>query len=173
MLHAYHQKLIVNWFRRSQGEVLNEFALFDKFVFLWVSFDAWGTYASNKVQSRDMIDWVKSESPLREKFLQLIETDSEFLDDVNALKNLCPINKYISKKQKKDGEWSFRIDEISIKNYNDFDNVLEVIYTTRNNFFHGHIDFEGERYRTLIELSFRILSKLFSETINGLLSSGW
>ena len=64
-LHAAHQRLIRNWFRRAQGERLLEFDIFDRFVALWIAFDAWGTSRSGRVTGRGVINWSKTHSPLQ------------------------------------------------------------------------------------------------------------
>jgi hypothetical protein len=164
MHHAHLRKLVVNWFRRSQGELVGEFTIFDNFVSLWISFDAWGTYQSREDRSRKMIEWVKSNETLKEKFVESFKKDSNFVQDVRALIDLCPIHRH---KPYKDST------EVNIKSINDFDNVLEAIYQIRCNFLHGHAAFDDKRNQTLIELAFRILSKLFSGIVKELSSSDW
>jgi len=164
MHHAYLRKLIVNWFRRSQGELVDEFTIFDKFVSLWISFNAWGTYQSQKDTDRQMIEWTKSNEALKERLGELLTNDSDFIQDISDLKNMCPIQRH------KPYRGSHEVNITSINNFNE---VLEAIYVMRCNLLHGFKDPEDIRNQTLIRLAFQILSKLFSEIVNGLSSSNW
>lgn len=164
MQHAHLRKLIVNWFRRSQGESVNEFNSFDRFVSLWISFNAWGKYESRIESDRDMIQWAKFDGDLTNRFAELFRKDSEFSKDVNALKSLCPIQRHRPYRGTR---------EVNITNINNFSEVLEAIYVIRCNFFHGSKAIDDKRDQTLVELAFKILSKLFSEKVKELSSSDW
>ena len=48
-----HEELIIDWFKRSQGEKVKKFTIFDQFISLWFAFNSWGTYKSKK--DRDML----------------------------------------------------------------------------------------------------------------------
>lgn len=43
----YLNRLVDHWFKRAVGENV-QFDDFDRFVSLWIAFNAWGTYAFSK-----------------------------------------------------------------------------------------------------------------------------
>jgi len=148
-------KLVTKWFRRSQGESLGKLDFFDRFVSLWISFIAWGKYESKKETDRNMIEWAKSH--LKDKYSGLLNNDSEFKGTAQHFKNVSPI---VRSKEYKGS------DRVTITNIKNFDEIFEGIYVVRCNYFHGYKSPDNERDKTLIELSFKILSKLFSEVLH-------
>jgi len=158
------RKLVVDWFRRSQGETVSEFDIFDRFTSLWISFNAWETYESDKESDRKKIEWAKMNTDLNSKFSELLSDDPTFRQDVTALQEMCPIRRNRPYKNS---------NEVTIANINNFNEVLEAIYVIRCNFFHGEKSPDDRRDRTLTELAFRILSKVFAAKISQLSSSGW
>ena len=164
MYHSRLRRLIVSWFRRSQGESVSDFDVFDRFTSLWISFNAWLTYESKKDNDRNRIEWAKVDLSLCSKYSELIKDDVAFKVDANALQTLCPISRNRSYKGSS---------EVRISNVNNFGEVLEAIYVIRCNFFHGSKSPDDARDLALTELALRILSKVFSARIDELSSSDW
>lgn len=152
MHHSRLRKLVIDWFRFSQGQAISEFDVFDKFALLWISFNAWGKYKSKKESDRKMLNWSKKNSVLNTKFAELLNIDHDFIKDVTTLQGLCPIRR----NKKYNNSY-----EANITNINNFDEVLEVIYAIRCNFFHGQQSPDDRRDQTLIELAFRIFKGVF------------
>lgn len=155
MIHAHLRSLIVKWFRRSQGETV-EFDIFDRFASLWISFNAWGTYESHSDTDRKMIEWAKTNSALTTEFSELINDDAPFIQDVTRLQAMCPILRNKPYRGSRD---------VTITAITNFGEVLEAIYTIRCNFFHGEKSPDDTRDRTLTELAFQILNKVFAPKI--------
>jgi len=109
-----------------------------------------------------MIEWAKKNSDLVTRFSNLLANDDGFKANVIALKNKCPIER----SRPYNGS-----DQIVITNVGNFDEVLEAIYVIRCNFFHGHKS--PDESRVLIEIAYHLLSRLFSEIVSELSSSGW
>lgn len=131
-------RLVDHWFKRAVGENI-QFDDFDRFVSLWIAFNAWGT--------------AKLDSNLITSFRNLIGTDQSFLNEVKMLKDLCPVTR---------GKHYRRSDSATISDVNNFPEVLEVIYVIRNNLFHGE-KLDDPRDRALVLHAFGILSKLFEK----------
>lgn len=157
--NARINRLIRDWYQRSQGIAVREPDAFDKFMYLWVSFDAWSKIASREVSGRGAINFCKSEKSLVAEHQCLLTTDTEFGHNVARLKEMCPIRKITRKKKQLVGE------EVRINNVAEFGEVLETIYTIRNNFFHGDKSPNSARDLELVELAFQILSKVYAEAV--------
>jgi hypothetical protein len=164
MYHSRLRKLISDWYRRSQGENIREFDIFDKFASLWISFNAWETYESQEESDRDKIEWAKENPALKQKYSELIANNNTFKEKVLALQSLCPIyrNKPYNGSR-----------EVRIANLVNFGEVLEAIYVIRCNFFHGEKSPDEPRDIKLTELAFSILSEVFSVKIAEISSSDW
>jgi hypothetical protein len=163
MAHKHLRKLIIDWFNRSQGKVI-QFDIFDRFASLWIAFNSWMGYESQNEHDRDMIEWAKTNADLKNTYAQLISNDSRFVQVVKALKDMCPVERNREYKGSR---------EVNIADIKNFDEVLEAVYVIRCNFFHGQKSPENQRDRCLVELAFRILEKLFSPTVKKLSSSDW
>jgi len=80
-----YEELIIDWFKRSQGEKVKRFTIFDQFISLWFAFNSWGTYRSRKDRDRDMLRWVKRNTKLSQILEELIERDHDFADKLRRL----------------------------------------------------------------------------------------
>lgn len=89
----YLREIILGWYRRSQGAVL-DFTPCDKFISLWISFNAWARHVSRKETDRRMIEWAKENNLLRQTFDSLMDGKQEFQNAVWKLKGLCPIPRH-------------------------------------------------------------------------------
>ncbi len=109
---------VFQWYERY------EMAEFDKFIYLWMSFNAWlNKYTKTKNKTdREMIEAFKKTDLAN--FLELCRQDSEVKSNVEWL---C-----------ENGVLNFRNEtRIKPKNVDDFDGIIECIYTIRCNLFHG------------------------------------
>jgi hypothetical protein len=157
--NARLNRLIRDWYQRSQGIAVREPDAFDRFTYLWVSFDAWSKIASRGISGRGVINFCKTEKSLVAEHQRLLATDAEFAHNVARLKEMCPIRKITRRKKQLVGE------EVRINNVAEFGEVLEAIYTIRNNFFHGDKSPNNVRDLELVELAFQILSRVFAEAV--------
>jgi hypothetical protein len=136
---------ITKWYLRSQGKKL-EFSVVDNFISLWIAFVSWSEFKSKGETDREIIQWLKRSPFLIEIFQELLN-DQQFHNALEGLRGV-PIPKYINDQ------------EVTIHNIRDLDQVLEFIYVTRCNLFHGHEDLE-DAY--LISYCFTILSMIFAK----------
>lgn len=157
--HARLNRLIRDWYQRSQGKAVREPDAFDQFAYLWVSFDAWSKTASRSLSSRGAIEFCKTEKGFVAEHKRLLDKDAEFAKSVNRLKEMCPIRKIVRRGNQLVGQ-KVRINDIKI-----FGEVLEAIYTIRNNFFHGDKSPNEKRDLELVELAFQTLSKVFAPVV--------
>ena len=148
----YLNNLVDHWFRRAVGENI-QFDDFDRFVSLWIAFNAWGNYVLSKDNDRQMIEAAKIDTRLNTWFQNLMRSDPSFMTEVKMLKDQCPVTR--SKRYR--GSY-----EATIANVNNFPEVLEVIYAIRCNLFHGEKQFDSPRNRQLVSHALVILSKLFA-----------
>jgi hypothetical protein len=143
------KEIVINWFCRSQDNTFP--SVFDRFISLWIAFEAWATNESNSVNSREIINWVKR-SPMKDIF----ERDNQKIKSyLNDLHKIGEIRNHRGRPKRYD-------------NINDFSQLIEVIYQIRNNLFHGHkspTDKEDER---IVTLAYNILSQLFKPFVDEL-----
>ena len=149
----YLNRIVDNWFRRAIGQDV-QFDDFDRFVSLWIAFNAWGTYVFSKDKDREMVEAAKKDQRLIASFQNLVETDLSFLNHIKLLKAECPVRRNRPYRGH---------DHASINQTNNFSEALEVIYVVRCNLFHGEKVFEDPRDRALVFNAFGVLSKLFGE----------
>ena len=152
---VYLENLILNWVNRSQGRSM-EFTAFDKFISLWIAFNAWVTYKSNSDRDIDMIEWVKKKSELPNMFKNLIESNKVFVSDLQSLKAKCPVIDMRPRRKAK---------KKSINDIKNFNEVIDVIYQIRCNLFHGQKGADEQRDLELVDLAFRVLTEIFGRPI--------
>ena len=54
-----HEELIVDWFKRSQGQRTRKFTIFDQFISLWFSFNSWVHTCQRKLKMQTCSDGSK------------------------------------------------------------------------------------------------------------------
>ncbi len=146
---------IKKWFRRSQNDKQDDnYDKFDKFIALWIAFNGWVNIETNKTRYSEWIKEVsKSEGVLGKNYKRLLENDSNFRSNVEALKSAAPVY-----------DMRYPNDEDKAKKINKIEKlgeVLGVIYQIRCNLFHGAKDPEYGRNKSLVELAYSILTELF------------
>jgi hypothetical protein len=151
--NRYLREIVVKWFDRSQdhGDWKN---VFDRFIFLWIAFDAWGSNESKAINDK-MIDWAKT-SPLKDVFRQ-IRPNLE--DDLRRLHEKGEIPNHMGGPS------------IWLEDPHDFHRLLDVIYQIRNNLFHGHKSPDDVGDEELVTLAYRILSPIFKPSVENLRGS--
>src|SRR5438552_9892908 len=60
--------LITRWYQRSTSGSFPNDNPFDKFVCLWIAFNAWGSHVTNLDIDKKMIDRLREDRRLREAF---------------------------------------------------------------------------------------------------------
>lgn len=133
---------IFQWYERY------EMAEFDKFIYLWMSFNAWLTkYTRTKSKNdRDMIDEFKKSD--KSNYIQLRDNDPTLRSDVEWL---C-----------EHGVFNHRNDSlIKPKSADDFDAIVECIYTIRCNLFHGSYKRDIPNDRQTVSKGTEILDRIY------------
>src|SRR2546426_10476275 len=116
----YIRGIVREWYARSQDS--EEWtSVFDRFIFLWIAFDAWGTCEFDRWGDR-MIDFVRS-SPLQQHFKR---------DRLKIEQSLQDLSKEKIPDYRKDPTGRARI---SLEDPHDFAKLMEVLYLIRNNLF--------------------------------------
>ncbi len=150
-----HAQLIIEWFDRSQGKNQSSFNIFDQFISLWFSFNAWMSFTTNKTVDREMLNDSKEDETLVLLHERLIKQQN-YKDWVAKLAAF-----------KIKDETSTRPD-IQISNMNNWGDVLEAVYRVRCNLFHGKKSLGVPHDRELVELSFLVLGAIFGEVLKAL-----
>ncbi|MGD9130138.1 MAG: hypothetical protein PVH73_01025 [Candidatus Bathyarchaeota archaeon] len=146
----------MGWYNRSQKEKTRKFTMFDQFISLWLSFNAWGTYKSREDQDYQMLRWIKTNTGLPEIHNRLMNDDAEYQQRVRRLSEYTVL----------DMRPGHQDESKSIENTNSFDELLDIIYQIRCNLFHGQKSEIDPNDRELVDLAFHILSKIFRPVIN-------
>jgi hypothetical protein len=154
LMEDYLKKLIVEWYERSHGTMM-EFTPFDRFICLWISFNAWGIHESRKETDRDMVEWAKENDLLKRTF-NALATEHGFHVTLERLRNMCPIPRH--------RKWKGS-DKAIIKDPRKWDEVLEVIYVIRCNLFHGRKSLQNIPDIQLVDFAYEILSRVFNGVI--------
>lgn len=123
------QELIVRWYNRSQKRRTKAFTIFDQFISLWVAFNSWGTFVTKQSKDRDMINTIKNNKVLVDRYDSLIK-DDQFKNDISRLAKYGIL----------DMRPGYEDRLTQIQDQNDFGQVLDAIYQVRCNLFHGQKD---------------------------------
>ena len=147
-----YNQLIHLWYWKATTE-----DYFSKFIFLYLAFDATlrKKYFVNSMTDRDGITSLKNALQVKREYLKVIKLEGTVLDELNSLireLNKSPL-KNISRNNGK-------IEEITIKNIDDWDNIIEFIYVVRNNLFHGEKSPESFRDIIMVKFAYILLKQL-------------
>ncbi len=142
---------ISEWLDRAERREGDPIDMGDKFISLWISFDAWsksefGEDKSDKVLIKKVIG-----SSLKDTF-DLMSEEEEYKRWLTTA-----------------GEWSV-MDLRGIeddKNYDgSFESLILFLYQIRSNLFHARKNYEdNERDKELVELGYNLLYRLFKKHI--------
>ena len=144
----------------------NQNPSFVRFTLLYASFNSRISRDSKKIYDPEMIAWVKcQDSRYRIRFQRLMRENKEFRSLVRRLLNIRVINFRELKKReeaKRKGKQRNNQPEYRyLKNENDFDSLIDIIYQVRCNLFHGMKNIRAEMERELINTCYLILNELY------------
>lgn len=147
------QALVLGWIQRAGGQP-QPFTAYDRFLSLWIAFEAWFTkmskYEIRTSRSRDRIGWVKDKSGLKEAFAACCKSP-EYCETVKKAASEPVWNTLC-------GDWT------EISDDGDWGKVVEWVYQVRNNLVHGEklfLDQEEARDHMLVKLAGKVLEPVF------------
>ena len=152
------EQLVIYWYRKSQKIKVAQFTIFDQFISLWLAFNSWGTYLSKADIDRAMLEYVKENAQLKSVYSELVQKDNVFHTMVGQL----------ATRTVRDMRPGHLGDSTSITDISNFGQVLDMIYQIRCNLFHGQKNELVEGERELVELAFKILTRVFEPVITDL-----
>lgn len=147
--HLFLRGIIRTWYQRAQSAD----DTFDKFIYLWIAFDAFAINYSEKEWHYQVRKVMEEDSMLTNCYASLMK-NNDFLREIRKLQEQCPVYD-TRKKFLNNPKYSKTISDL-----NNFKEVLDVIYKIRNNLFHGGKSPDEERDKRLVSLAFNILNKL-------------
>lgn len=146
-----HDLFVHRWLARAQRGVEAKIDTGDRFISLWIAFNAWmkGKYGEDS-SDRYLIDQVKSSNELQNMYRYLIDNSGDFSDNLGKIKRYTVSN------------MRFVNDESRVRKYDDtFESLIEVIYQIRCNLFHGRKNIsEDKKDFELVCLAYAILLPL-------------
>jgi hypothetical protein len=147
---SLYKKLIRNWHEKATTE-----DYFSKFVFEYLAFAAIiRKYFNIESKSdRDAVNRLKGNKVIEGEYLLKIQ--KELNENLNKLIN------YLNGNPVKNGD-----KEIQIQNEEDWPNMVELIYSVRNNLFHGGKDPDDARDKLLVENAYKLLRPLVEILLN-------
>ena len=150
--NPYLREIVLDWFTMSQDEKQWP-NIFNRFIFLWISFDAWASNESGKMEHA-MIDWVKTDSNMPEIFKQNFKAIEQ---TVVSLKSMGEIPNHANAAKSR-----------KVNDVNSFSDTIEAVYLIRNNLFHGHKSPDDEKDRKYVSLAHSIVSSLMKPVVEEL-----
>ena len=137
-----YKKLIRNWHEKATTE-----DYFSKFVFEYLAFSAIIRKYVNATSKgdRDAIELLKSDEDIKQSYLLKINPEEDRTKLIEYLKE----NPVVNGKKK-----------VYIRDNKDWLNMIELIYSVRNNMFHGCKDPEDKRDQFLVEHAYKLLRPL-------------
>jgi len=144
-------RLVRKWFDRSKGGRTNLNEPHDKFICLWIAFNAWGARKTNEDKDGKMIKLLKKDSELRASY-ERCKKDPEFRDKVAEREG--------------DRIYDDRYGTfVSLDDGMSFRSVLGVIYQIRCNLFHGRKVPDNVRDLELVAWAHAVLSEVFGNVV--------
>lgn len=128
-----------NWIEKSELE--NQ--VFNKYIALWIAFNAYYSSVTNEKFEKDSIAKIKSNYELKQWYLG-IENSKE-------ISNLLFISPIINMKNNR---------EVIINGKEDYSSIIETLYQIRNNLFHGSKTDHIERDIEVVTVALPILNQL-------------
>ncbi len=147
-------ELVRRWHDRSRGgrTVLND--PFDKFICLWIAFNAWGAHKTSLGRDVEMIEALKRDPQLKASF-DRCNRDTDFSERLSELKGDRIVDD-------RTGE------AVSLDADSSFESVLQVVYKIRCNLFHGRKDPARRRDLKLVSWAYFVLGRVFDAIVRGL-----
>ena len=159
---------IKGWFYKSEPDY------FSSFTTLWIAFNAYyKAYYSYRGGDRNFnnrrgIDKIKESKEHYELVKELVKKSGDFRRNLRSLAHELkgqPLQNMQNRKELKLPEEA--LDSNSEISSDFYRALVEIIYTIRNNMFHGDKEIVSERDRRLVELAYKILHGFMSEIIEG------
>jgi len=147
-----YDQLIFSWYKRSTEE-----DYFSKFIFLYLDFNAslMKKFFVNSREDRQEIESLKKADKIKETYFSLIEINREIVVSFESL--IIELQgKHLRNTSRNKGE----IKEIIIKDAQDWSNLIEFVYTVRNNLFHGTKNPEEFRDWSMVCYAYILLKPL-------------
>lgn len=142
---------IKEWIRRSERNVEKDFVdIGDKFISLWIAFNAWQKDMFGEAEKEVMlIEKVSNFDPMKKVFIEF-KRDNKKLDELAEFRVI---------------DRRFPDNESKTVSYNgSFESLIKSLYAIRCNLFHGRKNFDdNESDRKLVELAYYILNPLFKK----------
>lgn len=153
---------IYEWVARSNRREGEDFIdIGDKFISLWIAFNAWlkSEFGEN-VSDRVLIDTLSKFKPMNDAFDDELASNKKVSDSLSALEQFH----IIDMRDPNNEEKLTRYDGT-------FKSLIETLYRIRCNLFHGRKNIEDDKYdKELVQLAFSILLPIFENYMsnNGL-----
>lgn len=141
--------IIDNWHTRSTGKEFREFNEFDKFIALWIAFNAWGSHETNIEIDAQMIKQLQTNS-------KMIKSYEKSKENKRFLKNLSDLASEKIPDHRKNKM-------VYLDSEKSLGSVLDVIYLIRCNLFHGRKDPNIDEDTRLVRTARIILSIMFDQ----------
>lgn len=149
------KELITDW---HINKAKNEQDPFFRFLCHWICFNAWLAHQSGMNTDRQMLDWLKQQTPTSSDIIASYEAMKLTTDGAQNLSSLVAAGPIGDNKGRS---------PITMGDINDRDNIIESIYRVRCNLFHGGKRNSNSRDRELVEYVNRILTKWLDDLIAG------
>lgn len=153
-----YDQLIFSWYKKATEE-----DYFAKFIFLYLSFDAFmrKRFFVDSRNDREAIDSLKKADKIKLTYFEAMKKDRELEATFEAL--IRELNKEPLKNiSRNNGE----VSEINIKDKEDWENLIEFFYTVRNNLFHGEKSPEEFRDWNMVYYAYKLLKPLVAILIS-------
>lgn len=184
-LHPEGFRLISSWFSKAWSQRKDEDSVFESFIFAWFSFNAWAACVTGKDRDSEYIKRLQGDAGLRQKFSDLIATDTAFNDAAQRFHSMWPVFKaqsirraYVQADQGLSraetvrhyfamGVAEFEPDcwcvhqEAGEAVPLDWAHTLQTIYRVRCNLFHGEKSAHSEMDRVIVRAAFDVLIQFF------------
>lgn len=145
---------ILEWYRLSTGEAIDQTDLFFRFVAAWVAFNAfYSSRMHGEVGDLRQVMAYARQPEIVDQHRKLLEDDQDYTDAVVILKEKGVYDTATSKRR-----W--------IRNIRDFTDVASCLYQVRCNLFHGGKAPGSMRDRQLVEAAYKITSRLVEGALN-------
>ncbi len=153
-----YDQLIWKWYEKAVKE-----DYFSKFIFLYLAFIASlrKRFFVNSRTDRDAINSLKHAKGIKKIYLEEVGRKQELNVKINRL-----IKELKEKPLENISMNNERIEKISIKNENDWENLIEFIYVVRNNIFHGEKNPEEFRDLNMVWYAYYLLQPLVTIMIS-------
>lgn len=130
--------IIDSWVQKSELET----NAFNKYISLWIAFNAYFSSATNEIYERDAIKKIKDNNKLEQWYLSIANSK-----EVSILLAISPL-------------LNIKKNEEVVSTRENYSSIVETLYQIRNNLFHGNKSEHVERDTDVINAALPILKKL-------------